>query len=112
MPVNKKNARIPVSPEQQAELAQLFGEVPSEKVIQYDWTSPAGRAFVKKVREIQIQGSVPLPWIAEALDLSKAALAGAIGYWERASTTRGSALSRRRRAKRPLARRGTDEIEG
>lgn len=111
----KKNARIPMTAAQQKELSKLLGEVPSQKVIQYDWTSPAGQVFIEKVREIQIKHSVPLPWIAEALEVSKAALAGAIGYWQCASTSRGSANSRsRRRVKRPLARKGaaTSEAKG
>jgi len=103
--------RIPMSAEQKAELAELLSEVPNQKVVTYDWTSPAGRAFIKKVREVQIKGSVPLPWIAQALEISKASLSGAIGYWERSSATRASSASRRRREKRVLGRKGAEGAE-
>lgn len=96
-----KNIRIPLTEEQQAALSEMLNVVPNKKVVQYDWTSESGRAFIKQVREIQISG-VPLPWIAEALDVSEPTLAGAVGYWERTSATRGSSSNRRRREKRPL----------
>lgn len=103
MPENSKRMRLPIDQTQRSELSDMLGQVPHKKVLQYDWTSDSGRAFIKAVRKIQITGHVPLPWIAEALDVPPAALAGAIGYWERASATRGTAASRRKRGeKRPL----------
>jgi hypothetical protein len=98
--MSDKQFRIPLKPEQHNQLAGLLKDVPVRKVIQYDWTSESGREFIKQLRLIQISG-VPLPWIADALDVTPASLSGAIGYWERASTTRGNS-ARRRREKRPL----------
>lgn len=107
-----KMARIPIDPDQHRELEKLLGEVPQKTVIQYDWTSPAGRDFIKRVREIQVTGSVPLPWIAEALEVSRAALNGAIGYWERQSPSRSNNAARRRREKRTLSpRKGATSTE-
>jgi hypothetical protein len=110
VPDNKtKTIRIPFAPADQAALADLLGNVPNRKVVQYDWTSEPGRAFIKEARRLQVSG-VPLPWIAEALELSPTALSGAVGYHERASTSRGSKANRRKREKRPLRKPG--EAEG
>lgn len=107
---DKKTMRIPITDDQKTELLKLLDDVPNKKVIQYDWTSDSGRAFIKQVRKLQIAAGVPLPWIAEAVHISKASLAGAVGYWERASGTRGSSsLSRRRAARQALRRKTADE---
>lgn len=105
-----KAYRIPINETQQSELARMLDQVPSRKIMNYDWTSDAGRAFIKAVREVQLAG-VPLPWIGEALDVSVAALSNAVAYWERPTTTRGL-TQRRRREKRPLRKATTEGEEG
>lgn len=97
---NSKNYRIPLPEEDRKRLAGLLKEVPTEKIVRYDWQSEEGRVFIKEVRRLQIKG-VPANWIAEALKLSTAAMNGAIGYWERNSKKRGP--QKRVRTPRPLS---------
>lgn len=82
-----KSYRLPLEKDQQKLLAVMLDKVPSRKVMMYDWTSEAGRTFLKSVREVQITG-VPLPWIAEAMDISPATLQNAIGYYEQPTKAR------------------------
>jgi hypothetical protein len=84
-----KQIRIPLAEEQRAELAELLKAVPTQTVVRFDWNNPEGRAFIARLRQVQVTG-VPLSWIAADLDCSTATLNGAIGYYERTSTTRGA----------------------
>jgi hypothetical protein len=91
-----KQVRVELTPKQLEQLDTLLAQVPQRKVVQYDWTTEEGRAFVAAVRKVQL-GGVPLPWIAEALDVTRATLNGAVGYWTRKAPSRSA-------KRRPLRR--------
>lgn len=98
-----KKYRLPLGDEQKHELEVLLKAVPTRTVVHIEWATDEGREFVKAVRKAQLAG-VPLPWIAEALGLAKAALQGAVGYWERPSTSRRASPKKRVRERRPLSK--------
>jgi len=89
-----KKIRVALTKDQLAELAELLKAVPTQTVVRFDWNNPEGRAFVARLRQVQVTG-VPLNWIAVDLDVSTATLNGAIGYYERTSTTRGTSAKRK-----------------
>lgn len=107
--MDDRSVRIPLTSEQEADLKRLLSKVPQRTVVMYDWKSEQGRDFISTLRRIQLCG-VPLPWIAEALGVTKPTLNGAVGYWERNSGARGS-LKRIRAARTAQRRRLLRETE-
>jgi hypothetical protein len=106
-----RSVRVPLSSEQETALKALLSDVPQRVVPMYDWKSEQGRQFIKALRAVQLKG-VPMPWIADALGVSKTALNGAVGYWERSSGARGSLKRLRavRAAQRRRLLRETDRL--
>lgn len=104
-----RSLRVPLSDDQHKKLTELLGDVPQRTVVQYDWTSEPGQVFIEELRRVQLTG-VPMPWISEALGVSRPALNGAIGYWVRNSGARGS-LKRMRAARSAQRRRLLRETE-
>lgn len=97
-----KSRHLPLTSDDELELKRLLGNVPTETIVQIQWKTPEGHAFVKATRKLQLAG-VPLPEIAERLGVNLSTLQGGVRHWER---PRPKAQTKGVRQRRPLSRTG------